>query len=151
MSDLTQVQIHFVRDIYNHRLRFGTPDETIKLDRYRKLALFKPTKTFGYIRWHGNKYGTQDWRVYVLKSGVKGDMIMIDGIEPAANVLLSIHGTERVKRTLKVIDRIEKTVKGGLETVPDSYWKRVHTSILNKSTFRELPNNRINFEACYAQ
>lgn len=146
MSGLTQVQIHYVKDIFNHRLRFGTPVETIKLDKYRRLALFKPAMTFGYIRWRGNKYGTQDWRVYVLQTGTQGKMTRVPGIEPAAKVLLAIHGKARVKRGLEIIDGLERSAKDGLESVPISYWPRVQTSILNRTALRAMPRHYLNCE-----
>lgn len=146
MSGVTQVQIHYVRDILNHRLRFGTPEEKLKLDKYRTIALFKPAMTFGYIRWRGNKYGTQDWRVYVLQTCVQGQMTKVPGIEPAAKVLLAIHGIERVKRCLKIIDSLEKSSKGGLKSVPTSYWLRVQTSILNRTPLRAMPQHYLKHE-----
>lgn len=149
MSGVTQVQLHYVKDIFNHRLRFGTPDETIKLDKYRRLALFKPAMTFGYIRWRGNKYGTQDWRVYVLQTGAQGTMTRVPGISPAAKVLLAIHGIERVKRCLQIIDGLETSAKDGLESVPLSYWPRVHTSLLNRSALRAMPQHYLKSEQNY--
>jgi len=40
MTGLTLIQCHFVHGQLNHRIRFGTPDKIIKLDKYRKLACF---------------------------------------------------------------------------------------------------------------
>ncbi len=150
MSGVTQVQLHYVRNIFNHRLRFGTPVETIKLDKYRRLALFKPAMTFGYIRWRGNKYGTQDWRVYVLQTGMQGAMTRVPGIDPAANVLLAIHGRARVKRCLEIIDGLEISAKDGLDSVPTSYWPRIQTSILNRSVLRAMPQHYLKCEQSHA-
>ena len=141
MSGLTQVQCHFVQDKINHRLRFGKPCEIIKLDKYRRLALFEPYITFGYIRWRANKYGTQDWRVYVLKTGVDGLMTEVPGIAPAVKILVSISGYDRVKRTLPLLDRLELDVKDGLDRVPVSYWRVFQTTVLRNKPLRPLPRH----------
>ena len=64
----TLVQLHFVRGIINHRLRFGQPETKTELDKYRSLASFPEGSIFGYIRWRANEYGTIEWRTYVLKA-----------------------------------------------------------------------------------
>lgn len=47
----TRVEIAFYPEHLNHWLRFGEPDEQQDLDRRRSLALFKPARVFGYVRW----------------------------------------------------------------------------------------------------
>lgn len=141
MNALTQVQCHFVRDKINHRLRFGKPSESVRLDKYRHIALFQPSNIFGYIRWRANKYGTQDWRVYVIQTGADGPMTEVPGISPAAHVLVSIQGYDRVKRTLPLLDRLERDVKNGLESVPISYWRVFQSTVLRNKPLRSLPRH----------
>ena len=68
----TLVQLHFVKGLINHRLRFGVAKTVTKLDKYRSIAVFQQGAVFGYIRWRANEFGTQDWRVYVLKAQPDG-------------------------------------------------------------------------------
>lgn len=56
----THVEIAFYPEFLNHWLRFGEPDQWLDLDRRRLLALFKPGRVFGYVRWRANEYGTQE-------------------------------------------------------------------------------------------
>lgn len=141
MSELTQVQLHFVRNRINHRIRFGQPDEIVKLDKYRKVALFGADKTFGYIRWRSNEHGTIDWRLYVLKTISKGHLSCIPGIAPAVKMLLSAGGKVAMKRALPVIDNLEKEALNGIENIPESYWLTLSNSLLLKQTPRQLPRN----------
>ena len=122
MSDMTLIQCHFVRGILNHRIRFGTPDKTIKLDKYRKLACFESCKTLGYIRWRANEFGTQDWRFFILQTRNDGLLTRVPGVTPAVKLLASFHGTDPVKRALLAFDEVEKECAGELSSLSDSYW-----------------------------
>lgn len=141
MSVETHVQVHFVRGLINHRIRFGEAVYKTKLDKYRSLASFRDNTIFGYIRWIANEYGTQDWRVYVLKTQSSGYISKIPGVTPAVKTLLSAQGTVAVKRTLKAIDKIEKEASGGLPGVPESYWLQLGNTLTLKTPARELPRN----------
>lgn len=139
MTEITQVQIHFVKGLINHRLRFGQPTKVIKLDRYRRLATFPMHEIFGYIRWRANEYGTQDWRVYILKTQPNGLVSQVPGILPAVKILVSAEGAASVKRALKAIDQCEEQAKDGLCSIPESYWARLNTSLMLKKPTRDLP------------
>ena len=145
MTMLTHVQIHFVKDIINHRLLFGEPYELITLDRFRRLAVFTPNEIFGYIRWRANQYGTVEWRLFVVKSGVAGHMTQIQGISPAVKILISVSGRNGMKRALSTLDVLKENTKNGLQGVPESYWKVVQSALIRNSTLRLLPRHyRVN-------
>ena len=146
---LTQVQIHFVKDIINHRLLFGQPNEMIKLDRFRRLVVFKPDQIFGYIRWRANQYGTVEWKLYVLKTGEAGQMTQVSGISPAVKILVSVSGRERMKRALPIMDRIKANAKDGLLGVPESYWKVVESCLMRNRPLRDLPQHYRKDELCH--
>ena len=151
MTMLTHVQIHFVKDIINHRLLFGAPYELIKLDKYRRLAVFKPNEIFGYIRWRANQYGTVEWRLFVVKSGVAGYMTQVHGISPAVKVLISVSGRERMKRALSALGVLKANTKNGLQGVPESYWTVINSAFDRNSNLRLLPRHyRVN-EPCYVR
>lgn len=137
----TLVQIHFVRGLINHRLRFGQPVSVDKLDRYRSLATFSLGDIFGYIRWRANEYGTQDWRVYVLKAQTGGYISEVIGVSPAVKVLMSAQGKPAVKRCLTALDRLEAQAGGALETVPESYWSGFANALLLRKAPRDLPRH----------
>lgn len=131
----------------NHRLRFGIPQKMVALDKRRKIACFTPGQIVGYSRWLGNSYGTQDWRFCVVRTGKPGPLNPIEGIKPAAQLLLNVTGKAAVKRSLNAIDLIEKQVDDGLETIPASYWLGVSNALMTKHSLPNLPHYLCNKES----
>jgi len=134
VTDLTVIQCHFVRGVLNHRLRFGKPEKTVKLDKYRKLACFKPEEILGYIRWRANEYGTQDWRFFILRTQTSGLLTRVPGVSPAVKLLAAFNGTQSVKRALRAFDDVEKSESEPIEELPDSYWVSFQNDISTRQT-----------------
>lgn len=147
MTLLTHVQIHFVKDIINHRLLFGEPSEFIKLDKFRRLAIFEAGRIFGYIRWRANEYGTQDWRFFIVKTGSVNLLTHVPGISPAVTHLVSVSGSKEVKRSLSLIDKLKDDSAGNLESIPESYWLQFQNCLTLRLPMRSLPRNRVMVEA----
>jgi len=137
----TLVQLHFVRGLINHRLRFGTPSQTRRLDKYRSLAVFPIGSVFGYIRWSANEFGTKDWRLYVLQTQTDGPLSNVVGVTPAVKTLLYMQGTAAVKRGLCVLDKVERSASNGLGGVPVSYWRCLNNALLLRKAPPRLPRN----------
>ena len=150
MTDLTVIQCHFVRGVLNHRLRFGKPDKTVKLDKYRKLACFNSEKTLGYIRWRANEYGTQDWRFFILKTQTTGLLTRVPGVSPAVKVLAAFNGTQAVKRALSAFDDVEKSSSDPIETLPDAYWISFQNDISARQTLSGVLPHSSHVEARHA-
>ena len=147
MTGLTVIQCHFVRGLLNHRLRFGTPDKTVKLDKYRKLACFKPGETLGYIRWRANEYGTQDWRFFILKAQSTGLLTRVPGVSPAVKVLAAFNGTQSVKRALRAFDDVEKSASDPIEELPNAYWVSFQNDISARETVNGILPHSSHLEA----
>ena len=147
----TLVQLHFVRGMINHRLRFGQPEAKTKLDKYRAFATFSTGSIFGYIRWRANEYGTIDWRVYVLKAETNGVFSQVSGVTPAVKILVSAQGKPAAKRCLSALDSLEKQAGGTLDAVPESYWPQFNNALLLRKSPRLLPRNIANYGAPYAR
>jgi len=125
----TRVEIAFYPEHLNHWLRFGDPDEQRDLDRRRSLALFKPSRVFGYVRWRANEYGTQDWRFTVVQTAEPPLLLSrIEGVTPGGEALLLVNGNAKVKRALLRIDALEAA---GFEPadVSPAYYRHVHNRI----------------------
>ncbi|WP_371397289.1 DUF2840 domain-containing protein [Fretibacter rubidus] len=135
----TCVYLHYVQNRINHRLRFGIPQKVVTIDKRRKIACFTAGQILGYSRWSGNKYGTQDWRFCVVRTGQSGPLNLTEGIKPAAQSLLCVTGKAAVKRSLNAIDSIEKQLASGLESVPASYWLGVSNALMTKQALPNLP------------
>ena len=135
----TAVYLHYVQNRISHRLRFGIPQKMVTLDKRRKIACFSSGQIIGYSRWSGNKYGTQDWQIYVAKTGAFGPLCRAPGIKPAAQILLSATGKSAVKRALTAIDTVEKQLSCSLEAVPASYWLGLSNALITKQIPPNLP------------
>ena len=128
-DDLTRVEIAFYPEHLNFWLRFGAPDEQFDLDRRRSLALFKPGRVFGYVRWHANEYGTQEWRFTIIQSAEPLLMLSrIGGVQPGGDVLLLATGATKVKRALLQIDVLEAAGFNAADVSP-AYYRHVHNRI----------------------
>ena len=142
MTDLTFIQCHFVRGRINHRLRFGEPDTTLQLDKYRKLVGFEPQKRFGYIQWRANAYGTQDWRFYILKSHTAGPLTCVPGVSPGVKLLAAFIGTQSVRRALKALDQLERDAFEPPEILPDGFWLTFQTDLYARHSASGVTLNR---------
>lgn len=128
-EDLTRVEIAFYPEHLNNWLRFGAPDEQLDLDRRRSLALFRPGRVFGYVRWRANEYGTRDWRFTIVQSTAPSLMpSKISGVHPGGDILLLATGTTKVKRALLQIDVLEADGFDAADVSP-AYYRHVHNRI----------------------
>ena len=122
---LTRVTHLFVGAQVNDRVRFGHPMGERIIDRRCRIELFAPGAVFGYVQWRANRFGTELWRIWVLRAGAPGERLeTVPGIAPGAHILLNLAGQTRVARALCLIDAIEA---GGLDPTdaPESYWRTV--------------------------
>lgn len=130
MSEVfTQVDIAFYPEHLNHWLRFGTPDRQQDLDRRRSVAFFRPGRVFAYVRWQANEYGTQDWRITVVRTETPSRLLSrIAGVDPGGEVLLLASGSTRVKRVLQQIDALEGDGFDPVDVSP-AYYRHVHNRV----------------------
>ena len=130
MSELfTRVDIAFYPEHLNLWLRFGTPDRQQDLDRRRSVAFFRPGRVFGYVRWQANEYGTQDWRITVVRTEAPSRLLSrVAGVDPGGEVLLLAIGSTQVKRVLQHIDALEGEGFDPADVSP-AYYRHVHNRI----------------------
>ena len=113
--------------------------------------MFQQGAVFGYIRWRANEFGTQDWRVYVLKAQTDGYISEVIGVSPAVKILLAAQGKPAAQRCLSALDGLEIEAGGNLTNVPESYWPLFNNTVLLRKTPRQLPRNIVNCGAAHAR
>ena len=69
---LTRATILFLEGKVNDRVRFGLAAGERILDRRCRIAMFAPGSLFGYVQWRANRFGTELWRLWVLRAGRAG-------------------------------------------------------------------------------
>jgi len=67
-TPLTRVSLAFLEHRFKLYLRFGEPARTLRLDRWRSLAVFMPNAMFCRIRWQSTDYGTVRWQLMVMQA-----------------------------------------------------------------------------------
>ncbi|RIV66919.1 DUF2840 domain-containing protein [Burkholderia pseudomallei] len=120
---LTRVSLAFVEQRIDLYLRFGEPARTIRLDRWRRVAVFPPGAMFCRIRWHANDYGTIRWQLMVMQAcTLLDDAQRIPGVLPGARLLLHAEGEHAVRTVLAQLDTIEAQSIAPADVSP-AYWR----------------------------
>ena len=126
-APLTRVSLAYVEQRINLYLRFGEPARTIRLDRWRRVAMFPPGALFCRIRWHANDYGTIRWQLMVMQACTPLDAAqripgVLPGVLPGARLLLHAEGEPAVRAVLAQIDAIEALGIATIDVSP-AYWR----------------------------
>jgi len=107
-APLTRVSLAYIERQFKLYLRFGEPAHMLRIDRWRRCAVFLPSSIFCRIRWQANAYGTVRWQLMVMQAGTPLDAIQrISGVQPGARLLLHAEGERQVRAMLEHIDAIE--------------------------------------------
>ncbi|WP_426689963.1 DUF2840 domain-containing protein [Rhodanobacter ginsengiterrae] len=122
-TPLTRVSLAYFAHRINLYLRFGEPAHTVRLDRWRQVAVFLPAAIFGRIRWESNDYGTTRWQLMVMQACTPLDAAQrILGVQPGARLLLHAEGERQVQAALSCIDAIE-ALSIAPNAVSPAYWR----------------------------
>ena len=93
---LTRVSLAYIEPRFKLYLRFGEPARMLRLDRWRRCAVFLPRAMFCRVRWEANDYGTIRWQLMVMQAATPlDDMQCIPGVQPGARLLLHAEGETR--------------------------------------------------------
>lgn len=121
-APLTRVSLAYLEARIDIYLRFGEPPRTIRLDRWRRVAMFLPGAVFCRIRWHASDYGTVRWQLMVMQACTPLDAAQrIPGVLPGARLLLHAEGEPAVRAVLTQIDAIEALGIATIDVSP-AYW-----------------------------
>ena len=122
-TPLTRVSLAYVEHRIKLYLRFGEPARTLRLDRWRSVAMFVPNAMFCRIRWQSNDYGTIRWQLMVMQACTPLDAAQrIPGVQPGARLLLHAEGENQVRAVLERIDVIEMLGIAPAAASP-AYWR----------------------------
>ena len=122
-TPLTRVALAYIEPRFKLYLRFGEPACTLRLDRWRSLAVFMPNTVFCRIRWQANDYGTVRWQLMVVQACTPLDAAQrIPGVQPGARLLLHAEGEQSVRAVLERIDAIKALGIAPAAASP-AYWR----------------------------
>jgi hypothetical protein len=119
----TRVSLAYIEQRIDIYLRFGEPARIVRLDRWRRVALFLPGAMFCRIRWQANDYGTIRWQLMVMQACTPLDAAQrIPGVLPGARLLLHAEGEPAVRVVLAQLDAIEAQGIAPVDVSP-AYWR----------------------------
>ncbi|RQV09072.1 DUF2840 domain-containing protein [Burkholderia cenocepacia] len=122
-TPLTRVSLAYIEQRIDLYLRFGEPARIVRLDRWRRVAVFLPGAIFCRIRWHANDYGTVLWQLMVMQACTPLDAAQrIPGVLPGARLLLHAEGEPAVRAVLAQLDAIEALGIAPSAASP-AYWR----------------------------
>lgn len=120
---LTRVALAYIDQRFDLYLRFGEPARILRLDQWRRCALFLPGAMLCRIRWQANAYGTIRWQLMVMQACTPLDGAQrIPGVQPGARLLLHAEGDKTVRAVLERIDAIEALGIAPADASP-AYWR----------------------------
>ncbi len=120
---LTRVSLAYIEQRIDIYLRFGEPTRIVRLDRWRRVAVFLPGAMCCRIRWQANDYGTVRWQLMVMQACTPlGAAQRIPGVLPGARLLLHAEGEPAVRAVLEQIDAIEALGIAPTAVSP-AYWR----------------------------
>lgn len=141
-APLTRVTLAYVEQRIDLYLRFGKPTRTIRLDRWRRVAMFPPGAVFCRIRWHANDYGTVRWQLMVMQACTPLDAAQrIPGVLPGARLLLHAEGEPAVRAVLAQIDAIEALGIATIDVSP-AYWRTLNNRLAARLPLPEYTTER---------
>ncbi|WP_186139483.1 DUF2840 domain-containing protein [Burkholderia gladioli] len=123
VAPLTRVSLAYIEQRIDLYLRFGEPTRIVRLDRWRRVAVFLPGALLCRIRWQANDYGTIRWQLMVMQACTALDAAQrIPGVLPGARLLLHAEGEPSVRAVLAQLDAIEAQAIAPANVSP-AYWR----------------------------
>jgi Protein of unknown function (DUF2840) len=128
-SELTHVDVLWIRHRIENRVRFGTIEQQHVIDRQWRVVSFAPDSTFAFLRWASNAYGTVHSQIDILRAVAPGEgYVTAPHVHPGGDSLLHITGWPRVEKVLHAIEVVEALGIDPADVAPD-YWRHVHNRL----------------------
>ena len=135
MSELTQVELLWLKGRIENWIRFGRIAAERRLDRSRRVVSFSPDSVFAFVRWASNDYGTVVSRVDILRAvNLDERYSTVPYVRPGGEILLRLNGWPKVERVLQFADQVETLGIDPADAAPE-YWRHVH----NRLSVNERP------------
>jgi hypothetical protein len=129
MSDLTRVELLWIKKRIENRIRFGRIVEQHILDRQRRIVSFAPGSMFAFVRWASNDYGTLVSRIDILRAVGPGERCStVPCVRPGGDILLRLSGWPKVEKVLQLIDAVEALGIDPADAAPE-HWHHIHNRL----------------------
>ena len=127
--ELTHVEILWIRQRVENRIRFGRIDQQHVIDRHWRVVSFPAGSIFAFVRWAANAYGTVLSRIDILRAVAPGERyITVPDVYPGGESLLRTSSWPRVEKVLQTIGAVETLGIDPADVAPE-YWRHVHNRL----------------------
>ncbi|MET2830905.1 DUF2840 domain-containing protein [Mesorhizobium shangrilense] len=142
MSNLTDVELVWLKKRIENYIRFGKVASNRNIDRSRRVVTFTPGCVFAFVRWTASDFGTVASRIDILRTVAIGKRCStIAYVRPGADILLTAIGWPNVDKVLKIIDTIEAIGIDPVDVSPD-YWRHAHSRLAAREAPRPYTRQR---------
>jgi hypothetical protein len=129
MSELTQVELTWLKKRIENWIRFGHAAEEHVIDAQRRVVSFAPGSIFAFVRWASNDYGTVVSRIDILRAVGPGERYStLPCVHPGAESLLRLSGWPKVEKVLQAIDIVEALGIDPADAAPE-HWRHIHNRL----------------------
>jgi hypothetical protein len=126
---LTHVELLWIKQRVENRIRFGRIDRQHVIDRHRRVVSFTAGSLFAFVRWAANDYGTVLSRIDILRAVAPGERyITLPNVRPGGESLLRISGWPSVEKVLHAIEAVEALDIDPADVAPE-HWRHVHNRL----------------------
>src|SRR3981189_2627065 len=123
MSELTHVELTWIKMRIENWIRFGRPVEEHVIDRQHRVVSFAADSIFAFVRWASHDYGTIMSRVDILRAVQPGERYSTRAcVRPGGESLLGIAGWRKVEKVLQAIDSVETLGIDPADAAPE-HWR----------------------------
>jgi len=129
MTELTQVELEWVKGRIENWIRLGRTAEQRIIDSQRRIVSFAPGGVFAFIRWASNDYGTILSRIDILRAVGPGEPFStVPHVRPGGESLLHLSAWRKVEKVLQASDAVEALGIDPADAAPD-HWRHVHNRL----------------------
>jgi hypothetical protein len=129
MTELTDVELTWVKKRIENWIRFGRIAQERILDRQRRIVSFAPGNIFAFVRWASNDYGTVVSCIDILRAVGPGEPhSTVPYVRPGGESLLRLSGWPKVEKVLQAIDVVEALEINPADAAPE-HWRHIHNRL----------------------
>ena len=129
MSELTHVELVWLKKRIENWIRFGRIAEEHVVDRQHRVVSFAPESIFAFVRWASNDYGTVVSRIDILRAVGPGERYStVPCVRPGGESLLRLSGWPNVEKVLQAIDAVEALDIDPVDAALE-HWRHIHNRL----------------------
>ena len=129
MSELTRVELLWIKKRIENWIRFGRIAEVHVIDQQRRIVSFAPGSIFAFVRWASNEFGTLVSRIDIVRAVGPGERYStVPCVRPGGESLLRLASWPKVEKALQAIDAVEALGIDPADAAPE-HWRHLHNRL----------------------